>query len=61
MDLDAIDDPEQRRAIRDQIGNFGQTPMQLFKRRHVKRGPPPPPSVHPLLNAPEVMIPLAVS
>mmetsp|Transcript_2662 Transcript_2662/g.7541 ORF Transcript_2662/g.7541 Transcript_2662/m.7541 type:complete len:1630 (-) Transcript_2662:717-5606(-) len=59
VDLDAIDDPAQRAAVRDQIGHFGQTPVQLFKRRHVKRGTPPPPSVNPLLNAPDVMIPSA--
>ena len=42
-------------AIEDQINNFGQTPSQLFRKRHGKRGPPPAPTVHPLLNGPDAM------
>ena len=42
-------------AVEEQIRNFGQTPSQLFKRRHVKRGPAPAPSTRPLLNAPTAM------
>ncbi len=42
-------------AVEDQISHFGQTPAQLFRRRHVKRGPPPPAAAAPLLNAPEAM------
>ncbi len=42
-------------AVEEQIRNFGQTPSQLFKRRHVKRGAPPPPSARPLLNAPSAL------
>ena len=42
-------------AVEDQISFFGQTPSQLFRRRHPKRGPPPPPANHPLLNGPEAM------
>jgi hypothetical protein len=45
----------QRKAVEDQIGHFGQTPAQLFRRRHPKRGPPPPPAAHPLLNGPDAM------
>lgn len=60
VDLDAIADETQRAAVRDQIGHFGQTPAQLFRRKHIKRGPPPLPSLNPLLNAPESMIPSAV-
>ncbi len=45
----------QRKAVEDQISHFGQTPSQLFRRKHPKRGPPPPPSVHPLLNGPDAM------
>ena len=41
--------------MEDQISHFGQTPSQLFRRRHLKRGPPLPPATAPLLNAPEVM------
>ena len=45
----------QRTAVEDQISHFGQTPSQLFRRKHPKRGPPPPPSFHPLLNGPDAM------
>lgn len=45
----------QRKAVEDQISHFGQTPSQLFRRKHPKRGPPPPPSIHPLLNGPDAM------
>ncbi|KAL3142038.1 hypothetical protein ABBQ32_004670 [Trebouxia sp. C0010 RCD-2024] len=55
VNLDQIEDPTQLKAVEEQIRNFGQTPSQLFKRRHVKRGPPPPPSSRPLLNAPSAM------
>ncbi|KAL0021859.1 hypothetical protein WJX77_009077 [Trebouxia sp. C0004] len=55
VDLDQIEDPTQLKAVEEQIRNFGQTPSQLFKRRHVKRGPPPPPSARPLLNAPSAL------
>ena len=37
VDLDAIEDPLQRKAIETQIINFGQTPSQLFKKPHPKR------------------------
>ena len=39
IDIDAIQDPVERRSIEDQINNFGQTPSQLFKKPHVKRLP----------------------
>lgn len=42
-------------AIEDQISSFGQTPSQLFRKRHGKRGPPPAPTYHPLLNGPDTM------
>ena len=45
----------QRKAVEDQISHFGQTPSQLFRRKHPKRGPPPLPSFHPLLNGPDAM------
>ncbi len=45
----------QRKAVEDQISHFGQTPSQLFRRRHPRRGPPPPPTAHPLLNGPDAM------
>ncbi|KAK9806574.1 hypothetical protein WJX73_003713 [Symbiochloris irregularis] len=54
-DLDDIADPLQRKAVEDQISFFGQTPSQLFKRAHPKRGPPPSPALHPLLNCPDAM------
>ena len=40
-------------AVEDQIRHFGQTPAQLFRRRHPRRGPPPPPIAAPLLNGPD--------
>ena len=40
-------------AVEDQIRHFGQTPAQLFRRRHPCRGPPPPPTAAPLLNGPD--------
>ncbi|KAK9824084.1 hypothetical protein WJX72_007613 [[Myrmecia] bisecta] len=55
VDLDALDDPMQRRAVEDQISNFGQTPFQLFKKALGKRGPPPSPAARPLLNGPDSM------
>lgn len=60
VDLDDIDDPLQRKAVEDQISHFGQTPAQLFRRKHPKRGPPPPAAGQPLLNAPDAMRILSV-
>jgi hypothetical protein len=37
VDIDAIQDEVQRRAIIAQIENFGQTPSQLFTKPHMKR------------------------
>lgn len=51
VDLEAMDDPLSRAAVEDQIANFGQTPIQLFRRRHPKRGPPIP-VARPLYYAP---------
>ena len=51
----SVDACRQRKAVEDQISHFGQTPSQLFRRKHPKRGPPPPPSVHPLMNGPDAM------
>ena len=39
VDLDAIEDPQERLAIETQIVNFGQTPAQVFKRPHPRRIP----------------------
>ena len=39
VDLDAIEDPQERLAIETQILNFGQTPAQVFKRPHPRRIP----------------------
>lgn len=41
----------QRLAIEDQIANFGQTPIQIFRKKHPRRGPPIP-IAHPLRFAP---------
>ena len=49
-------------AVEDQISHFGQTPAQLFRRPHPRRGPPPPPTANPLLHSPELKVtPLASS
>ncbi|KAJ4963542.1 hypothetical protein NE237_023481 [Protea cynaroides] len=51
VDMDTMEDELQRSAIEDQIANFGQTPMQIFRKKHPRRGPPIPIS-HPLYFAP---------
>ncbi|KAK9032820.1 hypothetical protein V6N11_017863 [Hibiscus sabdariffa] len=51
VDMDSVDDELQRSAIEDQIANFGQTPIQVFRKRHPRRGPPIP-IAHPLYFAP---------
>ncbi|XP_078448149.1 binding protein [Wolffia australiana] len=51
VDLELIEDELQRSAIEDQIANFGQTPIQLFRKKHPRRGPPIP-IARPLYFAP---------
>ncbi|KAL1821830.1 hypothetical protein ACET3Z_016699 [Daucus carota] len=51
VDLDTMEDELQRSAVEDQIANFGQTPIQIFRRKHPRRGPPVP-IAHPLRFAP---------
>ncbi|KZV43357.1 BEACH domain-containing protein lvsC-like, partial [Dorcoceras hygrometricum] len=51
VNLEDMEDELQRSAIEDQIANFGQTPIQLFRKKHPRRGPPFPIS-HPLKFAP---------
>ncbi|KAA8528370.1 hypothetical protein F0562_035725 [Nyssa sinensis] len=51
VDLDTMEDELQRFAIEDQIANFGQTPIQIFRKKHPRRGPPIP-IAHPLHFAP---------
>lgn len=46
-----MEDELQRLAIEDQIANFGQTPIQIFRKKHPRRGPPIP-IAHPLRFAP---------
>lgn len=46
-----MEDTLQRSAIEDQIANFGQTPIQIFSKKHPRRGPPTP-IAHPLYFAP---------
>ena len=46
-----MEDELQRSAIEDQIANFGQTPIQIFRKKHMRRGPPIP-IAHPLRFAP---------
>lgn len=52
VDLELMDDDLQRAAIEDQIANFGQTPIQIFRKKHPRRGPPIP-IAHPLYFAPD--------
>lgn len=47
-----MEDDLQRAAIEDQIANFGQTPIQIFRKKHPRRGPPIP-IAHPLYFAPD--------
>nr|XP_029116201.1 BEACH domain-containing protein B isoform X4 [Elaeis guineensis] len=51
VDLENMDDILQKSAIEDQIANFGQTPVQIFRKKHPRRGPPIP-IAHPLYFAP---------
>jgi len=51
FDLEALDNPVECAAVEDQIANFGQTPIQLFKKKHHKRGPAIP-VARPLYYAP---------
>ncbi|KAI4388687.1 hypothetical protein MLD38_000993 [Melastoma candidum] len=51
VDLESTEDDLQRSAIEDQIANFGQTPIQIFRKKHPRRGPPIP-ILHPLHFAP---------
>lgn len=46
-----MEDRLQRAAVEDQIANFGQTPIQLFRKKHPRRGAPIPIS-RPLFYAP---------
>ena len=55
VDVHTLTDQHQKTAIEAQIKEFGQTPIQLFKRRHPRRTPPAP-SLQPLLNAPHVIM-----
>uniref|UniRef100_A0A0A9AX26 BEACH domain-containing protein n=1 Tax=Arundo donax TaxID=35708 RepID=A0A0A9AX26_ARUDO len=52
VDLENMDDMLQKSAIEDQIANFGQTPIQIFRMKHPRRGPPMP-LAHPLYFAPK--------
>ncbi|KAK4276908.1 hypothetical protein QN277_015003 [Acacia crassicarpa] len=52
VDLETMDDDLQRASIEDQIANFGQTPIQIFYKKHPRRGPPIP-IAHPLHFAPD--------
>ncbi|XP_014501021.1 BEACH domain-containing protein B isoform X2 [Vigna radiata var. radiata] len=52
VDLETMEDDMQRAAIEDQIANFGQTPIQIFRKKHPRRGPPIP-IAHPLYFAPD--------
>ncbi|KAL5145273.1 BEACH domain-containing protein B [Glycine soja] len=52
VDLETTEDDLQRAAIEDQIANFGQTPIQIFRKKHPRRGPPIP-IAHPLYFAPD--------
>ncbi|KAB5568810.1 hypothetical protein DKX38_002603 [Salix brachista] len=52
VDLDTMEDELQRSAIEDQIANFGQTPIQIFRKKHPRRGPPIP-IARPLCFAPD--------
>lgn len=40
MDVSAVEDPVQRRALETMIKTYGQTPRQLFHTAHISRGGP---------------------
>lgn len=40
MDVSAVEDPVQRRALETMIKTYGQTPRQLFNASHVSRAAP---------------------
>eukprot|EP00898_Chlorokybus_atmophyticus_P002244 jgi/Chlat1/301/Chrsp1S08783 len=40
VDMNSVSDSLERAAIEAQISNFGQTPVQLFSKKHPQRGPP---------------------
>lgn len=40
MDVSAVEDPVQRRALETMIKTYGQTPRQLFNASHVSRAGP---------------------
>jgi len=52
VDLDAIEDEHERKAVQDQIMFFGQTPSRLFPRAQAERGPPST-SFHSALASPK--------
>lgn len=57
VDLSSIDDIHTRKAIEAQISNFGQTPPQLFRKRHPQRQPPARTPLRVLLAAPSTLRP----
>jgi hypothetical protein len=59
VDLENMDDMLQKSAIEDQIANFGQTPIQIFRKKHPRRGPPIP-IAHPLYFAPQSITVISV-
>lgn len=40
MDVSAVEDPVQRRALETMIKTYGQTPRQLFNTSHISRAGP---------------------
>lgn len=50
FDRETIEDELEKSAISDQITNFGQIPIQLFRKMHLRR--PPIPIAHSLQFAP---------
>jgi len=50
VDLDAIEDKHERKAVQDQIMFFGQTPSRLFPRAQAERGSAAPPYHSALAN-----------
>ncbi|BGP38319.1 Beige protein-like 1 [Rhodotorula kratochvilovae] len=61
IDLDAVTDPDERKAACSTINNFGQTPRQLFAKPHPARRARLKPKATHALFAPDLPIELAVS
>ncbi|CAN0405213.1 unnamed protein product [Lampetra fluviatilis] len=59
MDVSAVEDPVQRRALETMIKTYGQTPRQLFSSQHPTRGAPRSPVEADITSAMGMLVQLA--